>query len=349
MSSWPAPPRSGIGSTLLPGLADAAKLEGIKSKYSTDETQSRFRDVTSYNNFYEFGTRKSDPAMYAHELKTEPWSVKVEGLVAKPQTFALEDILKPVTLEERIYRLRCVEAWSMVIPWIGFPLSDLIKRVEPLGSARYVAFETLHRPSEMRGQRSTFPILPWPYVEGLRLDEAMHPLTILAVGLYGKTMPTQNGAPIRLVVPWKYGFKSIKSIVAINFVDTPAADVVEQAGAARVRLLFERQSQRRSPTLEPAPRAPGRRGPRPVRQEAADADVQRLRRARRTPLRRHGPQKALLMKADAAAGLQQFCSLRLAPRQPAAGLCRRSGPRGLGVLSRVYRSTRRRSAAGARA
>ena len=209
----------GIGSTLLPGLADAAKLEGIKSKYSTDETQSRFRDVTSYNNFYEFGTRKSDPAMYAHELKIDPWSVKVEGLVAKPQTFALEDILKPVTLEERIYRLRCVEAWSMVIPWIGFPLSDLIKRVEPLGSAKYVAFETLHRPSEMRGQRSTFPILPWPYVEGLRLDEAMHPLTILAVGLYGKTMPTQNGAPIRLVVPWKYGFKSIKSIVAIKFVD----------------------------------------------------------------------------------------------------------------------------------
>ena len=197
----------------------SAPLAAQKSPFSTDEKQTSKADATTYNNFYEFGTDKDDPAAYAGALTTEPWSIKVDGLVAKPATYALEDILKPVTLEERIYRLRCVEGWSMVIPWIGFPLADLISRVEPLGSAKYIAFETLVRPEEMRGQSGLFQPLPWPYLEGLRLDEAKHPLTLLAVGMYGETLPNQNGAPIRLVVPWKYGFKSIKSIVRISFVD----------------------------------------------------------------------------------------------------------------------------------
>ncbi|HRO49386.1 MAG TPA: protein-methionine-sulfoxide reductase catalytic subunit MsrP [Hyphomicrobium sp.] len=197
----------------------AAALEAHKSSFSTDEPPTRRADATSYNNFYEFGSGKDDPAANAGTLTTAPWSVEVSGLVAKPRTYALEDILKPVTLEDRIYRLRCVEGWSMVIPWIGFPLAALISRVEPLGSAKYVAFETLVRPDEMPGQRGLFQPLDWPYREGLRLDEANHPLTILAVGMYGETLPNQNGAPLRLVVPWKYGFKSIKSIVRIAFVE----------------------------------------------------------------------------------------------------------------------------------
>jgi methionine sulfoxide reductase catalytic subunit len=207
---------------LAGSLADpaiAAALAAVKSPLSIDEPPTPLEDITSYNNFYEFGTDKGDPARYADKLTTSPWTVKVDGLVAKPADYQLEDILKPVTLEERVYRLRCVEAWSMVIPWVGFPLSGLLKRVEPQGSAKYVAFETLVRPDEMPGQRGLFQTLDWPYVEGLRLDEAMHPLTILAVGLYGETLPNQNGAPIRLVVPWKYGFKSIKSVVRINLVE----------------------------------------------------------------------------------------------------------------------------------
>jgi methionine sulfoxide reductase catalytic subunit len=199
--------------------AAAAALTATKSPLSTDEPPTPLAGITSYNNFYEFGTDKGDPDRYAAKLTTHPWTVKVDGLVAKPAEYQLEDILKPVTLEERIYRLRCVEAWSMVIPWVGFPLSDLLKRVEPQGSAKYVAFETLVRPDEMPGQHGLFQTLDWPYVEGLRLDEAMHPLTILAVGLYGETLPNQNGAPVRLVVPWKYGFKSIKSIVRISLVE----------------------------------------------------------------------------------------------------------------------------------
>ena len=201
------------------GGIHAAPLAAQKSPYSTDEAQTRLADATSYNNFYEFGTGKDDPAAYAASLTTAPWSVKIDGLVAKPATMTLEDILAPVALEERIYRLRCVEGWSMVIPWLGFPLADLLRRVEPLGAAKYVAFETLVRPDEMRGQRGLFQSLPWPYVEGLRLDEAMHPLTILATGMYGKSLPNQNGAPLRLVVPWKYGFKSIKSIVRISLTE----------------------------------------------------------------------------------------------------------------------------------
>jgi methionine sulfoxide reductase catalytic subunit len=209
----------GAAAGLSISASRAAPLDFSKSKLSTDDTLTPKTDVTTYNNFYEFGTDKSDPARNAGALTTSPWSVKVDGLVSKPAEYALEDILKPATLEERIYRMRCVEGWSMVIPWIGFPLSSLLQRVEPSGSAKYVAFETLVRPSEMSGQKGYFQSLDWPYVEGLRLDEAMHPLTILAVGLYGETLPNQNGAPIRLVVPWKYGFKSIKSIVRMSLVE----------------------------------------------------------------------------------------------------------------------------------
>ncbi len=173
--------------------------------------------MTSYNNFYEFGTDKADPAQYAHTLQTTPWQVVVEGECAKPGKLTLEDVLKPHSREERIYRLRCVEGWSMVIPWLGFPLADLLKRFEPTSKAKYVQFETLFDPQQMPGQRSN--TLAWPYVEGLRIDEAMHPLAFIATGLYGKDLPAQNGAPLRLVVPWKYGFKSIKSLVKIRFME----------------------------------------------------------------------------------------------------------------------------------
>ena len=207
----------------LPHGAGAEALQAAKSPLSTNEPLTSRADVTGYNNFYEFGTGKDDPAAYAHTLTTQPWSIEVGGLAHRPQTFAIEDLVRPGMLEERVYRMRCVEGWSMVIPWIGLPLANLLQRVEPQGSAKYVAFETLVRPEEMPGQRGFFKVLDWPYVEGLRLDEAMHPLTILAVGLYGETLPNQNGAPIRLVVPWKYGFKGIKSIVRITLVETQPA------------------------------------------------------------------------------------------------------------------------------
>jgi sulfoxide reductase catalytic subunit YedY len=184
--------------------------------FHTTEALTPADDVKAYCNFYEFGTGKDDPARYAHEMTTEPWSIEIGGAVARPGKLNLEDVLARFDLEERIYRLRCVEAWSMVVPWVGFPLADLLSYVEPDSSAKYVAFRTLYRPGEMRGTRSFTSIIDWPYREGLRLDEAMHPLTLLSVGMYGKTLPNQNGAPIRLVVPWKYGFKSIKSIVRID-------------------------------------------------------------------------------------------------------------------------------------
>jgi sulfoxide reductase catalytic subunit YedY len=184
-------------------------------RYSTSEKANAYAEITGYNNFYEFGTDKEDPAANAHRLRPRPWSVMVDGECEKPGKLALEDLLRPHALEERVYRLRCVEAWSMVIPWIGFPLGDLIKRFNPTSRAKYVEFTTLHDPKQMPGQRND--VLDWPYVEGLRMDEAMHPLAILSVGLYGKPLPNQNGAPLRLVVPWKYGFKSIKSIVRIHF------------------------------------------------------------------------------------------------------------------------------------
>ena len=190
----------------------------FSSKLDSDDQLNTYEEITTYNNFYEFGTGKSDPSKYSKNFKPRPWSISVEGLVEKPGMIDLEDILKDFTIEDRIYRLRCVEAWSMVIPWQGFPLNKLINKVQPMSEAKYVQFETIYRPSEMPGQQTK--ILDWPYIEGLRMDEAMHPLTILATGLYGHEMPNQNGAPIRLVVPWKYGFKSIKSIVEIRFLDT---------------------------------------------------------------------------------------------------------------------------------
>jgi sulfoxide reductase catalytic subunit YedY len=205
----------GVG---LSGTAAAAPLQASKNpRFSLKESPNSFEDITTYNNFYEFGTDKADPARRSSRFKPQPWSVKVSGEAAKTGTFTLEDILKPHALEERIYRLRCVEAWSMVIPWVGFPLGDLLRRFEPTSKAKYVTFKTVLRPKEMPGQ--AFPVLDWPYAEGLRIDEAMHPLAILAVGLYGRTLPNQNGAPLRLVVPWKYGFKSIKSIVEIRFTE----------------------------------------------------------------------------------------------------------------------------------
>ena len=186
-------------------------------KYSLTEKPNSYEDITTYNNFYEFGIDKDAPAENSGRFRPSPWTVTIAGEAETTGKFALEDILKPHPLEERIYRLRCVEAWSMVIPWIGIPLGDVLKRFRPTSKARYVAFKTVLRPAEMPGQR--YPVLEWPYVEGLRMDEAMHPLAILAVGLYGKTLPNQNGAPLRLIAPWKYGFKGIKSIVEIRFTE----------------------------------------------------------------------------------------------------------------------------------
>jgi sulfoxide reductase catalytic subunit YedY len=198
--------------------AAAGKIEGVqKSAFSTDEKQTPYKDITNYNNYYEFSTDKYEPAGLAAGFHPRPWTVKVEGLVKTPKTYDLDTILKMSPPEERIYRHRCVEGWSMVIPWVGFPLGALLKQVEPLGKAKYVAMETVYRPGEMPGQQSR--VLDWPYVEGLRLDEAMHPLALLAFGLYGDTLPNVDGAPLRLVVPWKYGFKSIKAIVKIRLVD----------------------------------------------------------------------------------------------------------------------------------
>ena len=181
------------------------------------EKVTSYEDASSYNNFYEFGTDKSDPARYAHTLKTSPWSIDVQGLVKKPARYALEDLLKLSAQEERIYRLRCVEGWSMVIPWIGYSLAELIKRVEPTSNAKYIQFVTQADPATMPGLGAG--VLDWPYTEGLRMDEAMHPLAMLCFGMYGELLPNQSGAPVRLVVPWKYGFKSAKSLVAIRFTD----------------------------------------------------------------------------------------------------------------------------------
>jgi sulfoxide reductase catalytic subunit YedY len=188
-----------------------------------------YEDITQYNNFYEFGTGKTDPAANAHTLTTKPWSVTIDGMVDNPGEFALADLMKAMTIEERIYRFRCVEAWSMVIPWNGFELADMLALAGVQSGAKYVAFETALRPEEMPGGR--FPVLDWPYVEGVRLDEAMHPLTIMATGIYGKDIPKQNGAPLRLVVPWKYGFKSIKSIVRITLTDKQPATSWNKANA----------------------------------------------------------------------------------------------------------------------
>ena len=203
------------------GAALLASPALAKSPYSTDDAPNTFEEISGYNNYYEFGTSKEDPAAYAGTLTTTPWTVQIDGLVDKPGTYDLGDLISGMTIEERIYRFRCVEAWSMIIPWQGFQLSSLLDKLGVQAGAKYVAFETLVRPEEMPGQQ--MGILDWPYVEGLRLDEAMHPLTLIATGLYGQPLPNQNGAPIRLVVPWKYGFKNIKAIVRIKLTDTQPA------------------------------------------------------------------------------------------------------------------------------
>ena len=211
---------SAVGiSSLLPNSAYADTLNYTKTNYAVDAEITSKSDATSYNNFYEFGTGKNDPKNNASMMKISPWSVQINGLVDKPGDYDLDDILSGIALEERIYRFRCVEAWSMVVPWIGFSLSKILNKVGVQPSAKYVAFETLNRPSEMVGIGAN-PRFPWPYVEGLRLDEAMNPLAMIATGMYGESLPNQNGAPLRLVVPWKYGFKSIKSIVRISLTDS---------------------------------------------------------------------------------------------------------------------------------
>jgi sulfoxide reductase catalytic subunit YedY len=201
-----------LGATaFLPATVSAA------SKYDTDEKQTPLGEVTTYNNYYEFGTGKDEPAVNARTFKLRPWTVNVGGMVKKPATYNLEDLLKGITMEDRIYRMRCVEAWSMVIPWHGFPLAALINKLEPSPSAKYVKFTTLYAPDRMSGQR--YSSLHWPYVEGLRIDEARNELTLLAIGVYGKEGPAQNGAPLRLITPWKYGFKGVKAITKIEFTD----------------------------------------------------------------------------------------------------------------------------------
>jgi sulfoxide reductase catalytic subunit YedY len=217
---------AGLGAASIlagPRIARAgAKLANVrKSAFSITEEQTPFKDVTTYNNYYEFGTDKDEPAENAHTLKTRPWTVAVEGEIAKPRVFDIDELLKLAALEERVYRMRCVEGWSMVIPWVGYPLSEVIKRVEPTAKAKYVEFVTLADAQQMPGIR--MPVLKWPYVEALRMDEAQHPLTILCLGLYGEVLPNQNGAPVRVVIPWKYGFKSGKSIVKIRFTERQPA------------------------------------------------------------------------------------------------------------------------------
>lgn len=218
---------------IAPDTLAGRKLPNARlGQTSIDEKITPSRFATSYNNFYEFGTDKDDPARLAQEFKTRPWTVAVEGEVAKPAVYQFEDLIKPHVLEERIYRLRCVEAWSMVIPWIGIPLRDVIRRLQPTSRAKFVEFTTIYDPQQMPGQRRGLfgAGLDWPYVEGLRIDEAMHPLTLLTLGMYGEELPNQNGAPIRLVVPWKYGFKSIKSIVKIRFVEKQPLTTWNKAG-----------------------------------------------------------------------------------------------------------------------
>jgi sulfoxide reductase catalytic subunit YedY len=210
------------------GASSAPLRIASRGRYTVPEAKNTYQEITTYNNFYEFGVDKADPAANAHTLRPRPWTVTVEGEVRKPLTLDIDQLFRWFPLEERVYRMRCVEAWSMVVPWVGFPLAALIKRLDPLPKARYVAFTTLLDPEQMPGERSG--VLDWPYVEGLRMDEATHPLALMVVGLYGKVLPNQNGAPLRLVTPWKYGFKGIKSIVKIQFTETQPPTTWNQAG-----------------------------------------------------------------------------------------------------------------------
>lgn len=223
------PPEPAADVPPLPTASSSASAQAIKSPYSTNEEPTGYRDITTYNNYYELGLDKSDPALNAGTLRPRPWTVAISGEVKKPLTLDIDTLLSWFPLEERVYRMRCVETWSMVIPWLGFPLGELVKRVEPTSNAKYIAFETLYDPKQLPGQKSG--VLDWPYVEGLRIDEAMSPLTLLAVGLYGKPLPGQNGAPLRLVVPWKYGFKGIKSIVKIRFTEKEPPATWNQAAS----------------------------------------------------------------------------------------------------------------------
>ena len=228
LASWAS--REALAAVPAPGKL--AALKGLPSTVPGAQTMEKltdYKDASSYNNYYEFGTDKGDPAKNAHTLKTRPWTVEVEGLVKKPGKYGIEDLLKLSAQEERIYRLRCVEGWSMVIPWVGYSLAELIKKVEPQGNAKYVEFVTLADPKTMPFVGSR--VLDWPYTEGLRMDEAMHPLTLLSFGMYGEVLPNQNGAPVRLVVPWKYGFKSAKSIVKIRFVEKEPGTAWNKAAA----------------------------------------------------------------------------------------------------------------------
>ncbi|WNG60843.1 protein-methionine-sulfoxide reductase catalytic subunit MsrP [Archangium gephyra] len=222
-------PTGGDGPSLLATPGDAPKVVRPRGPYDTDERATSYEDATTYNNFYEFGLDKGDPAENAHTLKPRPWTVVIDGEVNKPQRVDMDTLQSWFPLEERVYRMRCVEAWSMVIPWLGVPLAGLLRRVEPTGKAKYVAFTTLKDPAQMPGQK--YPVLDWPYVEGLRLDEALNPLTMLAVGMYGRVLPNQNGAPLRLVVPWKYGFKGIKSIVRISLTEKQPPTTWNQANS----------------------------------------------------------------------------------------------------------------------
>ncbi len=285
------------------------KLEGVKpSELSvTGEKANSWEQITTYNNFYEFGTDKEDPALYAKSLRTEPWSVVVDGEVAKPAKYALEDILKGQTLEERIYRLRCVEAWSMVIPWVGFPLANLIKRVEPTGKAKFIEFYTLADSAQMPGVR--VPALRWPYIEGLTMDEAMHPLTILAVGLYGEVMPKQDGAPIRLDRAVEVRLQEREVARAHPLRRAPAGQLVAAVAAAGVRVLLQRQPDRRPPALDPGDRAPHWRVLPPE-----DADVQRLRRTGAGAVRGAGPEEKLLGEVQPFALPGSQCSVRVQVR-----------------------------------
>ena len=246
------------------------KIPGLqKSPFSTTEKETPYKDVTNYNNFYEFSTDKYEPAELAKNFKTHPWKVTIDGHVARKLEFDVDDIIKWAPPEERIYRHRCVEGWSIVVPWIGFSFNELIKRAQPTSKAKYVEFTTLWDPKQMPGQR--VDVLKWPYVEGLRMDEAMHPLALLCFGMYGETLPNQDGAPLRIVVPWKYGFKSAKSIVQNQLHRRPAAQQLAAGFSARIRLLFQRKPSRRPSALEPGQRTPPRRI-----LQAPDADVQRI-------------------------------------------------------------------------
>ena len=280
---------SALSLLALPRRAHAgAKLANVrKSAFTVNEEMTSLKDISTYNNFYEFGTDKTDPSENAHTLKTRPWTVAVEGEVKKPKVFDIEELLKLAPLEERVYRMRCVEGWSMVIPWVGYPLSELIKRVEPTGKAKFVEFITLNDPVQMPGVR--YEVLEWPYTEGLRMDEAMHPLSILCVGLYGEALPNQNGAPVRIVVPVEVRVQGRQIHRQDPLHRAAAQDHLEHGPAERVRLLLQRQPAGGPSALEPGEGAAHRR----VRQ-APDLDVQRLCRPGRFALHRHGSEEELL-------------------------------------------------------